>query len=93
MLWSSSLTGGIKQVSDSLFNDKMHKEFVLYDVTDITDEDMTHLSTMLSSNTTLKDLHLYNCNITDNEVQYICEELTKNETLTTLNIGGNHQIT
>ena len=93
MLWSSSLTGGIKQVSDSLFNDKTHKEFVLYDVTDITDEDMTHLSTMLSSNTTLKDLHLYNCNITDNGVQYICEELTKNETLTTLNIGGNHQIT
>ena len=71
VLWSSSLTGGIKQVSDSLFNDKTHKEFVLYDVTDITDEDMTHLSTMLSSNTTLKELELINCNITDNGVKYI----------------------
>ena len=48
---------------------------------------------MLSSNTTLKELELINCNITDNGVQYICEKLTKNETLTTLNIGDNHQIT
>ena len=55
---------------------------------------MAHLSTMLSSNTTLKELHLYSCNITDNGVRYICEGLTKNhETLTVLNIGYNRQIT
>ena len=94
-LWlrSSSLTGGIKQVSDSLFNNKTVEQLALFNVTDITDEDIAHLSTMLSSNTTLKELSLYNCNITDNGVQYIYEGLTKNQTLTTLNIGGNHQIT
>ena len=93
VLYSSSLTGGIKQVSDSLFNNKTLEQLWLLDVTDITDEDITHLSTMLSSNTTLKELRLINCNITDNGVRYICEGLTKNQTLTKLNIGRNHQIT
>ena len=93
VLWSSSLTGGIKQVSDSLFNNKTLEQFVLSNVPDITDEDITHLSTMLSSNTTLKELDLYNCNITDNGVRYICEGLTKNQTLTKLDIGNNPQIT
>ena len=92
-LLSSSLTGGIKQVSDSLFNNKTLEQLVLFNVTDITDEDITHLSTILSSNTTLKVLWLSNCNITDNRVQYICEGLTKNQTLTELNIGRNRQIT
>ena len=92
-LFSSSLTGGIKQVSDSLCNNETLKQLELYHVTGITDEDMTHLSTMLATNTTLKVLRLFNCNITDNGVRYICEELTKNQTLTTLNIGDNHQIT
>ena len=92
-LSSSSLTGGIKQVSDSLFNNKTLEKLWLSDVTGITDEDITHLSTMLSSNTTLKELYLSNCNITDNGVRYICEGLTKNQTLTSLNIGRNHQIT
>ena len=92
-LYSSSLTGGIKQVSDSLFNNETLEELLLYDVTDITDEDMTHLSTMLATNTTLKELRLINCNIIDNEVQYICEGLTKNQTLTTLDIRYNRQIT
>ena len=92
-LHSSSLTGGIKQVSDSLFNNKTLEQLVLYHVTDITDEDITHLSTMLSSNTTLKVLYLSYCNITDNGVQYICEGLTKNQTLTKLEIGSNPQIT
>ena len=92
-LRSSSLTGGIKQVTDSLFNNKTLEQLVLFNVTDITDEDITHLSTMLSSNTTLKVLELYNCNITDNGVRYICEGLTKNQTLTELDIGGNRQIT
>ena len=93
VLESSSLTGGIKQVSDSLFNNETLEELWLYHVTGITDEDMTHLSTILATNTTLKELHLSNCNITDNGVRYICEGLTKNQTLTTLNIGDNHQIT
>ena len=94
-LWlhTSSLTGGIKQVSDSLFNNKTLEQLVLSDVTDITDEDITHLSTMLSSNTTLKVLYLPNCNITDKGVRYICKGLTKNQTLTKLNIGRNPQIT
>ena len=89
----SSLTGGIKQVSDSLFNNKTLEQLVLSHVTDITDEDITHLSTMLSSNITLKVLELSNCNITDNGVRYICEGLTKNQTLTSFNIGSNRQIT
>ena len=94
-LWleSSSLTGGIKQVSDSLCNNETLKQLWLSQVTGITDEDMTHLSTVLATNTTLKVLCLYNCNITDNGVQYICEGLTKNQTLTRLNIGHNRQIT
>ena len=92
-LESSSLTGGIKQVSDSLFNSKTLEQLMLYNVTDITDEDMTHLSTMLSSNTTLKVLQFSDCNITDYGVQCICEGLTKNQTLTMLNIGRNRQIT
>ena len=93
MLYSCSLTGGIKQVSDSLFNNKTLEQLELWDVTGITDDDMTHLSTMLATNTTLEELWLSNCNITDNGVQYICEGLTKNQTLTTLDIGRNHQIT
>ena len=92
-LVSSSLTGGIKQVSDSLFNNETLEVLWFSNVTGIIDEDMTHLSIMLATNTTLKELHLYNCNITDNGVRYICEGLTKNQTLTTLNIGGNRHIT
>ena len=92
-LSSSSLTGGIKQVSDSLFDNKTLEQLWLSNVTDIEDEDMTHLSTMLAKNTTLKVLELYNCNITDNGFRYICEGLTKNRTLTTLSISRNHQIT
>ena len=92
-LYSSSLTGGIKQVSDSLFHNETLEQLVLSDITDITDEDMTHLSTMLATNTTLKGLQLSNCNLTNNGVQYISEGLTKNQTLTTLDIRRNHQIT
>ena len=93
MLYSSSLTGGIKQVSDCLCNNKILEELMLSNVTNITDEDMTHLSTLLATNTTLKVLYLSDCNITDNGVRYICEGLTKNQTLTMLDIGRNHQIT
>ena len=92
-LRSSSLTGGIKQFSDSLCNNETLEQLVFSNVTGITDEDMTHLSTMLATNTTLKELCLYNCNITDNGVRYIYEGLTKNRTLTTLDIGRNRQIT
>ena len=48
---------------------------------------------MLSINKTLDRLHLSNCNITDNGVRYICECLTKNQTLTELDISYNPQIT
>ena len=67
-LHSSLLTGGIKQVSDSLCKNETLEQLWLYHVTDITDEDMTHLSTMLATNTTLKELYLSNYNITDNGV-------------------------
>ena len=58
-----------------------------------TDEDTSHLSNMLSINKTLDKLQLSNCNITDNGVQYICEGLSKNQTLTELSIRDNPQIT
>ena len=92
-LRSSSLTGGIKQVSDALFSNAILEKLVLYDVTGITDEDMTHLSNMLAVNESLKKLRLLYCNITDIGVQYICQGLFINQTLTTLDIGGNPQIT
>ena len=92
-LRSSSLTGGIKQVSDALISNAILEKLVLYDVTGITDEDMTHLSNMLAVNESLKKLRLLYCNITDIGVQYICQGLFKNQTLTTLDIGGNPQIT
>ena len=88
----SSLTGGIKQISDALFTNTTLKTLSLINVT-ITDEDTSNLSTMLSINKTLDKLQLFNCNITDNGVRYICEGLAKNQTLTWLNIGYNPQIT
>ena len=54
---------------------------------------MPYLSNILSSSTTLKELELCYCNITDNGVRYICEGLIKNQALTMLNIGSNRQIT
>ena len=88
----SSLTGGIKQISDALFTNTTLKLLSLTNVI-ITDEDTSNLSTMLSINKTLDKLELSNCNITDNGVQYICEGLTKNPTLTELDISYNPQIT
>ena len=88
----SSLTGGIKQISDALFTNTTLELLELINVT-ITDEDTSNLSTMLSINKTLEVLELINCNITDNGVQYICEGLTKNQTLTVLDISYNPQIT
>ena len=88
----SSLTGGIKQISDALFTNTTLKVLSLINVT-ITDEDTSNLSNMLSINRTLEVLELSNCNITDNGVQYICEGLTKNQTLTRLSIRYNPQIT
>ena len=88
----SSLTGGIKQISDALFTNTTLESLSLINVT-ITDEDTSNLSTMLSINKTLDRLHLTNCNITDNGVRYLCESLTKNQTLTLLDISDNPQIT
>ena len=88
----SSLTGGIKQISDALFTNTTLEVLTLINVT-ITDEDTSNLSTMLSINKTLDILYLTNCNIIDNGVRYICEGLSKNQTLTELNISNNPQIT
>ena len=92
-LCSSPITGGIKQISDALLINTVLEVLWLNTVTGITDDDMNHLSNMLASNRSLKVLRLINCNITDNGVRYICEGLTKNQTLTILNIRGNPQIT
>ena len=88
----SSLTGGIKQISNALFTNTTLESLALINVT-ITDEDTSNLSTMLSINKTLDKLELFNCNITDNDVRYICEGLVKNQTLTWLSISYNPQIT
>ena len=88
----SSLTGGIKQISDALFTNTTLEVLSLINVT-MTDEDTSNLSIMLSINKTLDKLYLSNCNITDNGVRYICEVLTKNQTLTWLDISENPQIT
>ena len=88
----SSLTGGIKQISDALFTNTTLEVLSLINVT-ITDEDTSNLSTMLSINKTLDRLELSNCNITDNSVRNMHEGLTKNQTLTLLDIGYNPQIT
>ena len=92
-LRSSPITEGIKQISDALLINTVLEVLWLDTVTGITDDDMNHLSNMLASNRSLKVLRLINCNITDNGVRYICEGLTKNQTLTILNIRGNPQIT
>ena len=92
LIFYCSLTGGIKQISDALFTNTTLEGLILINVT-ITDEDTSHLSTMLSFNKTLDKLELSNCNINDNGIQYICEGLNKNQTLqTTLGIGYNPQI-
>ena len=58
--------------------------------------DSKHVSTLseiLPDNKTMIELQLTNCNITDNGVRYICEGLTKNQTLTRLDISDNPQVT
>ena len=92
-VFSCPLIGGIKQFSDVLFTNTTLEDLVLDNITGFTDEDIFHLSNMIASNTTLKVLRFRYCNITDHGVQYICEGLTKNQTLTVLDIAGNHQIT
>ena len=64
----SLINGGIKQVSGGLFNNKSLGKLVLWVVTNITNEDVTHLSNLLASDTTLKELYLSNCNVTDKGV-------------------------
>ena len=64
----------------------------LYDIT-VTEEDTIHLSHFFCTNKVLKILYLSKCNITDKGIQYICEGLTKNRTLTTLDISNNPHIT
>ena len=87
---SSSLIGGIKQVSDALVNNVILQELWLNNIL-LTDEDITHLSDMISANVRLKSLYLKNCNVTDNGVRYICEGLTKNTTIQELCLSEQHK--
>ena len=48
---------------------------------------------MLVLNNSLEELQLSYCNITDNGVQYVCEELIKSQRMSMLNISHNPQIT
>ena len=95
VLLSSSLTVGIKPVSDSLISNKTLEKLMLSNVTGITDEDLIHLSmsNILVQSTSLKELELCNCNITNKGVRYICEALKRSQSLTMSNIGSNDQIT
>ena len=90
---SSPVINGIKQISDALFINTTLQVLWLDNVTCIKSDDMNHLSNMLTSNKSLKVLHLIYCNITDNGVRYLCEGLAKNQKLTTLSIRSNPQIT
>ena len=92
VLYISSLTGGIKEVSEALFTNTTIEQLAFWSVV-LTDEDIIYLSNLLTLSKTLKELHVSSCNVTDNGVRYICEGLNKNQTLTKLNIGGNDQIT
>ena len=64
----------------------------MYNIT-ITDKDLAHLSNVLNTNKTLKELHLINCDITDKGIRYVFKGLTKNQTLTILDISHNLEIT
>ena len=92
-LWSCKFIGGFKQVGDILSINTILEELVLWHITGITDENISHFSDKLAANKSLKILWLSYCNIIDNGIQNICEGLAKNKTLTELNIGGNDQIT
>lgn len=90
--FTSSLSGGIKQVVDALFTNTSLETLWLHDAT-ITHEDVNHLSAMLGINTTLKALELSNCNVTDDHVRNFYRALLRNQSLTKLNLSDNPQIT
>ena len=84
----------IKEVIDVLFYKNTTLESLrLCSVTGITDEDIIHLSDMISNNSTLTTLQISDCNITDKYVKDISEGLAKNQTLTILSLSANPTIT
>ena len=85
---SSKLASDIKFFCETLSLDILE----LYDIT-ITDEDLAHVSNVLNTNKTLKELHLINCDIIDKGICYVFEGLTKNQTLTVLDISHHLEIT
>ena len=87
------ITGDIKLIFDALVTNTTVEKLLLSGTKGITDEDITHLSEMLTVNKVLESLDLLNCKITDNHVRCICKALTENETLTFLDISCNHLIT
>ena len=75
---SSQLANDIKVFCQTL---SVNASLELYDIT-ITDKDLAHFSNVLNTNKTLKELHLINCDITDDGICYVVEGLAKNYTLT-----------
>ena len=79
---------GIELLSNALCTNTVLKGMWLTDDDTIKDQDIAHISNMLSANTILKDLRLNCPNITEFGEQQLSEVLTNNETLTTLYING-----
>ena len=62
-------------------------EVLIFSSLDVREEDSACLSEVLGLNETLRELRFYHSNITDKSFKYICEGLTKNHTLNTLEIS------
>ena len=91
---SSSLPiGSIKHVVDALAHTNTSLEGLFLWNVPTTVDDVICLSKVISINKTVKVLDLSNCDITDKGVQYICEGVAKNQTLTMLAVSNNLQIT
>ena len=56
---------------------------------DVTEEDVSHISKVLTVNKTLQSLYFANCVITDNGAKSLSSSLYKNNTLIVLSLHSN----